>query len=93
MTINQKLFDSFPKALDENEFAALLKLISLISKKNDVLKVEQDEYNGLFDYGRDRTDKVLTSLVEKKYIAREQKRDDTGKFTYNEIRITTDLVK
>jgi len=93
MTINQKLFDLFPKTLDENEFAALIKLISLVANKTDVLKVEQDEYNGLFDYGRDRTDKVLTSLVEKKYIAREQKRDDSGKFTYNEIRITTDLVK
>jgi len=93
MTINQKLFDLFPKTLDENEFSALIKLISLVANKTDVLKVEQDEYNGLFDYGRDRTDKVLTSLVEKKYIAREQKRDDSGKFTYNEIRITTDLVK
>ena len=53
MTINQKLFDSFPKTLDENEFSALLKLISLVENKADVLKVEQDQYNGLFNYGRD----------------------------------------
>lgn len=93
ITIKHNLLKLFPTQIDENEFSALLKLISLLENKNDVIKVEEDEYNSLFNYGRDRTDKVLTSLVQKKYITREQKRDQTGKFTYNEIRIITDLIK
>lgn len=93
MTINQGLFDLFPKTLNENEFAALIKLISLTSKKTDIIKVKENEYAGLFEYGRDRTDQVLTSLVDKRYISREQKRDESGKFTFNEIKILTNLVK
>ena len=75
ITIKHNLLKLFPTQINENEFSALLKLISLLENKNDVIKVEEDEYNSLFNYGRDRTDKVLTSLVQKKYITREQKRD------------------
>jgi CTP-dependent riboflavin kinase len=93
MTINQKLFDLFPNTLDENQFSALLKLISMIDSKGDVIKIEESEFADLFKYGRDRTDQVLSFLVDKKYITREQKRDESGKFTYNEIKIITNLVK
>lgn len=92
MKINQKLFDRFPTKLDENQLAAFVKLVSQFNKKNDTLKVDQKQLEDLFNYGRDRTDNVLKFLVENKYITREQKRDEAGQFTLNEIRIVSDLV-
>lgn len=96
MKVKEGYFKLFPKKLNENEFSALSALVSeAISQTGEItaiFKVEESQYQALFDYGRDRTDQVLTALVNKKMITREQKRDEQGKFTYNEIRITTNLV-
>jgi len=92
ISVNTALFDEFPKKLDENQFSALLKLISLIDSKGDIIKVNDDEFEGLFQFGRDRTEQTIAFLADKKYIKREQKRDQKGQFDYNEITILTNYV-
>lgn len=96
MTVKNKYFKLFPKTLNENEFSALSALIGEAIDQTgsitSIFKIDESQYQDLFDYGRDRTDQVLKSLQDKKFISREQKRDETGKFTYNEIRIITNLV-
>lgn len=93
MFVYKKFFNLAPDTLDENEYTALSILISKINDKSDIIKVDEAEMKTIFGYGRDRTDQVMTSLANKKFITREQKRDSAGKFTYNEIRIITDLVE
>jgi hypothetical protein len=92
VTIKQSFLKLFPDTLDENQFSALSALVGRINSKQDIIKVEESQLPVLFGYGRDRTDQTLSALVEKKYITREQKRDEKGQFTSNEIRIITNLV-
>jgi hypothetical protein len=92
VSIKQSFLKLFPNTLDENQFSALSALVGRINSKTDIIKVEESQLPKLFGYGRDRTDQTLTALVEKKYITREQKRNDKGQFDYNEIRIITNLV-
>lgn len=96
MTVKENFFKLFPKTLNENEFSAFSALIAesilQTGKITSAFQIDENQYELLFNYGRDRTDQVLKSLVEKKLITREQKRNETGKFTYNEIRIISNLV-
>lgn len=101
MTITTKLLNYFPDTLDENQYSAFLKLVAQFNEKTDILKVNDDELEALLQgksgkgLGRDAVTAALTALVDKKLISREQKRDEAGKFQYNEIKILAgnDLVK
>jgi hypothetical protein len=96
MKVKSNFFRLFPKTLNENELGALVALIGeaidQTGEITSIFKVKEDQYQDLFGYGRDRTDQALTALVKKKMITREQKRDSEGKFTFNEVKIITDLV-
>ena len=96
MTVKEGFFKLFPKTLNENEFSALSALIAeailQTGEITSIFQIEENQYQLLFNYGRDRTDQVLNVLAEKKLITREQKRDEAGKFTFNEIKIITNLV-
>jgi len=97
MKVKENYFSLFPKTLNENELGGLNALIGEALRQTgtitSVFKIKENQYQGLFGYGRDRTDQVLTALVNKKMITREQKRDEAGKFTFNEVKIITDVVK
>lgn len=90
MTIKDSLIKMYPKSLNENELSALLRLA--VEIKDNILKIDNDELNVIIGFSKNTQDQVLTSLVKKKMISREQKRDDKGQFTYNEIRITTNKI-
>jgi hypothetical protein len=92
MKIKQDYFKLFPTVLNENEFSGLSALISLLTNKYDIIKIKQNELETLFGFGRDRTDQVISSLVEKKFVTREQKRNTDGTFAYNEIKLITNLI-
>jgi hypothetical protein len=96
MKVKNGYFKLFPGTLNENEFSALSALIgeaiSQTGSITSIFKIDESDYEKLFNYGRDRTDQVLKSLRDKKFITREQKGDESGKFTFNEIKIITNLV-
>jgi hypothetical protein len=99
MIVSNKFFDLFPNTMDRNQFVVFAFLIGQIKNKKDILKVKDSDLefamkgkteNGI---GRDLVQNSLTWLADNGYIRKEQKRDGAGKFIYNEISITSDLVK
>lgn len=92
MKIKASLIKMFPKSLNENELAALLKLAVMLGEKGAILKVTDDELEEALQYGRDRKDLVLTKLVDMKMITRKQVRDEKGHFDVNEIKVITPLI-
>lgn len=96
MKVKNGFFKLFPKVLNENEFSAIAapigEAVSQTGTITATFNVQEGDYEVLFGYGRDRTDAVLKTLQDKKMITREQKRDKTGKFIYNKIRVITSLV-
>lgn len=93
MVYSEKLVKLFPATLDGDALAALLKLSLQFNSKEDILKIDNNELESLFEFGRDKNDQILTKLVDLKMISRKQLRNEKGQFTYNEIRITTELIK
>lgn len=96
MTLNN-LIDKLFVSIDETDFAVLCKLMRK-ADKNDIIKLPDDKLEAVFKgkdgfgIGRDKATKSLSSLASKGYIKKEQKRDENGKFVYNEITILQDLL-
>ena len=96
MKVNPKWFNLAPNTLNEDEFTVLNILLGKAvlngGEPKATFQIKQGEFETLFGYGRDKTDKVLTSLVEKKFITREQKRNPDGTFSVNDVKIITNLI-
>lgn len=93
MTIKEELYTLLPSKLSFDELGALIMICDVIKSKDNSLRVTDQELTKYLGFGRDKNDMVLTALGEKNLITRNQQRDPKGSFSYNLIKVVTDLIE
>jgi len=92
MTLTDEITSMLPEKLSYDELGALIMIGKQLKSKSDSLKVRDQYFTKYLGFGRDKHDMVLSSLEKKGLINRTQQKNTEGKFTYNLVMITTDLI-
>jgi hypothetical protein len=92
MKINEKLITTLTAGKEDELLATILRMALQTNGKEKQLKLDNDQLAKFLGYGRDKNDQVLNGLISKKWITREQTRDEKGNFDFNIITVTCPFI-